>query len=125
MRAFLVPDPLSETNPTSAVPNPNGVHVLLHPSAIRTAPPLPQSNEEPERTNSLDVYVQDVLTVPASLAGLPAVSVPLKVERSKRVGGEDGEEGDGWPIGASLVGQWGCESMVLRVAKAIEDIEDR
>lgn len=125
MRAFIVPDPLSETPLSSAAPNPNGVHVLLHPSAIRTAPPLPQPNEKVDRTDSLDVYMQDVLTVPASLAGLPAVSVPLKVGRSRRDNdsGDDGE-GDGWPVGASLVGQWGCESMVLHVTKAIEDIEN-
>lgn len=123
MRAFIVSDPLAETTPTSAVPNPDGVHVLLHPSAIRTAPRLSQPNE----ADSLDVYVQDVLTVPASLAGLPAVSVPMKVGLSEKNGDGDvdgGEVGDGWPVGASLVGQWGCESMVLRVAKAIEDIEN-
>lgn len=113
MRAFIIPNPLSDTSLTSTTPNPNGVHVLLHPSAIGSAPPMPRSKEAAEKADSLDVYVQDVLTVPASLAGLPAVSVPLKV----------GEADDGWPIGTSLVGQWGCESMVLRVAKAIEDIE--
>jgi aspartyl-tRNA(Asn)/glutamyl-tRNA(Gln) amidotransferase subunit A len=49
-----------------------------------------------------------VLTVPASLAGLPAVSVPVHV-------GEDE-----WPVGVSVVGQWGCEAMVMQVARAFE-----
>lgn len=127
MRAFVVSDPLSETTSTSAASNPNGVHVLLHTSAIRTAPRLSQPNEALEKTDSLDVYVQDVLTVPASLAGLPAVSVPMKVGPSEKSSDGDvdgGEVGDGWPVGASLVGQWGCESMILRVAKAIEDIQN-
>jgi len=27
---------------------------------------------------------------------------------------------DGWPVGVSVVAQWGCDEMVLRVAKEIE-----
>ena len=49
------------------------------------------------------------MTVPASLAGLPALSVP------------GGKGSDGWPIGVSIVGQWGCDEMVLRVGEAIEE----
>ena len=58
----------------------------------------------------LSAYVQDVLTVPASLAGLPAMSVPA------------GSGEDGWPVGASVVGQWGCDDVVLKVGKIIEEI---
>ena len=101
-RVFRVPDPLAR----SAVPNADGVHVLLHPSAIRTAPRL-------DEQAGLDAYTQDVLTVPASLAGLPALSVPMAV----------GAEGDGWPLGVSIVGQWGCEAMTLAIGAAIEDAE--
>lgn len=90
-----------------------GVDVLLHPSAIRTAPPLTLDSETntyklKESSSSLEAYLQDVLTVPASLAGLPAMSVPA------------GEGEDGWPVGVSVVGQWGCDEMVLRVGKEIE-----
>ncbi|KDQ19104.1 hypothetical protein BOTBODRAFT_28596 [Botryobasidium botryosum FD-172 SS1] len=81
------------------------VDVIMHPSAIRTAPPL---SETPD--SGLDSYVQDVLTVPASLAGLPALSVPTGYD----------ESGDGWPVGVSVVGQWGCEDMVFAVGAAIE-----
>lgn len=80
-----------------------GVDVLLHPSAIRTAPPLSNPN-----VNSIDAYVQDVLTVPASLAGLPALSVPC------------GKGSDGWPVGASIVGQWGYDAVVCRIGQAVE-----
>ena len=92
MRVFRVPNPLVR----SAAPNDPGAHVLWHPSAIRT---VLYFNEQSE----LDAYTQDVLTVPASLVGLPAPSVPIAV----------GEEGDGWPLGASNVGQWGCEATTL------------
>ena len=105
MRVFRVPNPLSARSVTR---NEAGVHVLLHPSAVRTAPHLD------EEQDGLDVYTQDVLTVPASLAGLPALSVPIAV---------GGGEGDGWPLGVSVVGQWGCEKMALAVGAMIEDTE--
>ena len=104
MRVFRVPNPLA----VSPARNEAGVHVLLHPSAVRTAPHL-------DELDGLDAYTQDVLTVPASLAGLPALSVPITV----------GAEGDGWPLGVSIVGQWGCEKMVLAVGRAIEDVEHK
>lgn len=108
------------------------VDVLLHPTAINTAPPLhpasasptdpaSSSNEPPrslnmnmekeygQRGKSANEYVQDVLTVPASLAGLPAISVPA------------GKGQDGWPVGVSVVSQWGAEGVVLDVAGAVED----
>jgi len=50
------------------------------------------------------------MTVPASLAGLPALSVPA------------GLGADGWPVGVSVVGQWGCDDLVLRVGEAIEKL---
>lgn len=59
-------------------------------------------------SDSLNSYVQDVLTVPASLAGLPAISLP------------SGVGVDGWPLGVSLVGQWGTDRTVLDVASRIE-----
>ncbi|KAJ7780238.1 amidase signature domain-containing protein [Mycena maculata] len=85
-----------------------GVDVLIHPSAIRTAPLL----GAPE-TDGLGAYVQDVLTVPASLAGLPALSVPLRPRDQE------------WPVGISVVGQWGCDEMVLRVGQVIESFQRR
>ena len=51
-----------------------------------------------------------MLTVPASLAGLPALNVPI------------GLAADGWPVGISVVGQWACDEMVLRVGEMIEQL---
>ncbi|KAF7790229.1 hypothetical protein EIP86_001181 [Pleurotus ostreatoroseus] len=97
--------------PDTSPPKASGVDVLMHPSAIRTAPPLPDPSSDVNVPNdSLTAYVQDVLTVPASLAGLPAMSVPAGL-------GEDE-----WPVGVSVVGQWGCDEMVLKVGKAIESL---
>ncbi|KAK7031613.1 Glutamyl-tRNA amidotransferase subunit A, mitochondrial [Favolaschia claudopus] len=106
-RVFRVPDVLSASN---AVATPvDGVDVLLHPSAIRTAPLL-EDDDAAASTDGLDTYVQDVLTVPASLAGLPALSVPLP-----------NKNGQAWPVGISVVGQWGCDDMVLKVGQFLED----
>ncbi|TBU24189.1 amidase signature enzyme [Dichomitus squalens] len=114
-RVFCIPSVLnSPSSPISAGPS-EGVHVLIHPSAIRTAPALPTLDSEgnPEDgtdapTSTLDAYVQDVMTVPASLAGLPALSIPA------------GTGADGWPIGVSVVGQWGSDELVLKVGEIIE-----
>jgi aspartyl-tRNA(Asn)/glutamyl-tRNA(Gln) amidotransferase subunit A len=114
---FRIPNVLSNLSPNpSSSPNPSGpnVDVLLHPSAIRTAPLLSSSaSSSGGRNNSssgLDTYVQDVLTVPASLAGLPALSVPAC------------SGADGWPVGVSVVGQWGCDELVLRVGEIVEGL---
>lgn len=84
-----------------------GVDVLLHPSAVGTAPSL----DNVENMDELEAYVQDVLTVPASLAGLPAMSVPVGVAT------------DGWPVGISVVSQWGQDELVMLVGEFIEQIK--
>ena len=81
-----------------------GCDVILHPTTISTAP-LKDSSTEGQ-----DEYAQDVLNVPASLAGLPAISIPA------------GKGTDGWPLGVQMAGQWGTDLHVLRIAKAIEDV---
>jgi len=122
LRAHLLCPASSRANLSSA--ESDGVDVLLHPSAIRTAPRLPLPDqldgdrgsgdgEGPARGVSsagVDEYLQDVMAVPASLAGLPALSVPAGL-------GEDG-----WPVGVSVVGQWGMDELVLQVGRAVEGV---
>jgi aspartyl-tRNA(Asn)/glutamyl-tRNA(Gln) amidotransferase subunit A len=97
--AFRVPNAQLSNPPL----NPDGVDILLHPSAIRSAPRL-----NSDAVSGLGPYLQDVMTVPASLAGLPAVSVRA------------GLAADGWPVGVSVVGQWGSDELVMCVGKVIE-----
>lgn len=108
----------------------DGVDFLVHPSALSTAPLLssavaasaPSSSAKtdavsPETTaspSSRNAYLQDLLTVPASLAGLPALSVPA---------GRDAR--DGWPVGVTVMGQWGSDIAVLRVAQRWEALRKR
>ena len=61
--------------------------LLLTPVAPATAPRLGESLSDP-----LQMYLSDVYTVPANLAGLPGLSMPC------------GSDGNGLPIGAQLIG---------------------
>lgn len=120
MRAYIKADfntvfrhPCVHLAHSAASVSADGVDVLLHPSAIRTAPRLARERDDGGGgcdTSSMDEYLQDVTTVPASLAGLPALSVPAGL-------GEDG-----WPVGMSIVGQWGMDELVLRVGRVVEDM---
>ncbi|CAA7269263.1 unnamed protein product [Cyclocybe aegerita] len=106
---FAIPNHYSDSPVMTSSKSPK-VDVLLHPSAIRTAPLL---NEVSSGASDLSAYVQDVLTVPASLAGLPALSVPVK---------DSDRESERWPVGISVVGQWGTDEMVLAIGKVVQDL---
>lgn len=56
----------------------------------------------------LAMYLSDIFTVSANLAGVPAVSVPC------------GLSSDGLPIGLQLVGNFWGEAEILRIASAYE-----
>lgn len=61
-----------------------------------------------ERNDPLQMYMNDVFTVPASLAGLPGISVPV------------GLSDDGLPLGLQLVGRAFDEETMFRVADVLE-----
>lgn len=58
--------------------------------------------------NPLEMYQSDLLTAPANLAGIPAISIPC------------GLNGEGLPIGLQLLGPALGEGLLLRVAAAYE-----
>jgi aspartyl-tRNA(Asn)/glutamyl-tRNA(Gln) amidotransferase subunit A len=99
---FRIPHP---ARPPRDAPT-DGVDLILHPTAIRTAPVLGIPAED---RNEKSGYLQDLSTVPASLAGIPAMSIPA------------GRWKDGWPVGVSLTGQWGTEELLFYAGRAIED----
>ncbi|KAL4723444.1 Trimeric GatFAB AmidoTransferase(AdT) complex subunit [Fusarium chlamydosporum] len=75
-----------------------------------TAPTFPPRLEEIKEQSSVDVYMNDVFTVPASLAGLPAVSVPAKVEGSQ------------FPAGLQVIGQYWDDQRVLQLAEKLKSM---
>jgi aspartyl-tRNA(Asn)/glutamyl-tRNA(Gln) amidotransferase subunit A len=76
-----------------------------------TTPTLPFKIGERTR-DPIAMYQSDLLTVGASLAGIPALSLPVGV--SKR----------GLPIGAQLMASWDNESLILSVAKQYQAATD-
>ena len=77
--------------------------VLVGPTAPTTAFPLGDKTADP-----LAMYYNDVYAVPASLAGTPAMSLPV------------GTDDDGLPIGLQLMGPLLGEATMLRAARALE-----
>jgi aspartyl-tRNA(Asn)/glutamyl-tRNA(Gln) amidotransferase subunit A len=91
------------------------VDVLLCPTAPTLAPSLSKvKNQDP-----LQAYTNDVFTVPASLAGLPAISVPVHITDSERAaihGDHDIKES----AGIQIIGQYGDDKLVLHAANLLQ-----
>ncbi|MEX1147820.1 MAG: amidase family protein, partial [Sphingomonadales bacterium] len=81
------------------------VDVLLAPTAPSAAFPLGDNVDDP-----IAMYLNDVFTVPASLAGLPAMSVPAGLDEQ------------GLPLGLQLIGRAFDEETVLRAGGVLETV---
>ncbi len=80
------------------------VDVLLTPTAPSAAFALGEKMDDP-----VAMYLNDVFTVPASMAGLPAISVPA------------GLDADGLPLGLHLIAKPFDEETLFQAAAALED----
>jgi aspartyl-tRNA(Asn)/glutamyl-tRNA(Gln) amidotransferase subunit A len=56
------------------------------------------------------MYLNDIFTVPASLTGVPAISVPVGLSKK------------GLPLGLQVIGKMFDEDLVLRVGGALEEM---
>ena len=76
---FAMPNVLTTDDALSRVENIDiaGGETQVDAIICPTAPTLAPTLEEVARQTPLDAYAGDVFTVPASLAGLPAISVPV------------------------------------------------
>ncbi|MBT7568381.1 MAG: Asp-tRNA(Asn)/Glu-tRNA(Gln) amidotransferase subunit GatA, partial [Rhodospirillaceae bacterium] len=79
------------------------VDVLLTPTAPSPAFAIGEKMDDP-----IQMYINDIFTVPASLAGLPAISVPA------------GLSGDGLPLGLHLIAKPWDEATLFRAADVLE-----
>ncbi len=80
------------------------VDAILTPTAPSTAFALGEKKDDP-----ISMYLNDIFTVPASLAGLPAISVPA------------GIGGDGYPLGLQVISSSFNEEVLFKVAQCIEE----
>ncbi len=78
---------------------------LLTPTAPSAAFAIGENEDDP-----LKMYLNDVFTVPASLAGLPGISLPAGLDK------------DGLPLGLQVIGRPWDEETVLKVAGVIENL---
>lgn len=60
------------------------------------------------KSDPVEMYKTDLLTVAANLAGLPAISIPIGFDES------------GMPLGLQIIGQQGDDEKVLSLAKLIQ-----
>lgn len=79
------------------------VDVLLTPTAPSAAFAIGDKQDDP-----ITMYQNDVFTVPSSLAGMPAISLPT------------GLNADGLPLGLQLIGRPFDEETVLRAGSVLE-----
>jgi aspartyl-tRNA(Asn)/glutamyl-tRNA(Gln) amidotransferase subunit A len=78
--------------------------VLIGPVTPTPAFGLGENTSDP-----IKMYLADVMTVPASLAGLPALSVP------------SGETSEGLPVGVQLIGPRRSDARLLALARSMEE----
>ncbi|QFG01981.1 Asp-tRNA(Asn)/Glu-tRNA(Gln) amidotransferase subunit GatA [Tepidiforma bonchosmolovskayae] len=76
--------------------------VLVTPTSPTVAFPLGAKVDDP-----FAMYLNDIYTLPASVAGLPAISVPCGFS-------------DGLPVGMQIIGNFFDEGRILQVAHAFE-----
>ena len=78
--------------------------VLLTPTAPSSAFSIGEKMDDP-----VAMYLNDVFTVPASLAGLPAISLPTGLDK------------DRLPLGLQLIAKPFDEVTLFRAAQALEN----
>ncbi len=85
--------------------------IVAGPVAPSVAWPLGEKRDDPVAS-----YLADIFTLPASLAGLPGMSVPAGFARSPHNGG--------MPVGLQLIGNYFDEATLLHTAHALQQATD-
>ncbi|CCU76595.1 hypothetical protein BGHDH14_bgh01190 [Blumeria hordei DH14] len=98
---------LHESIPITSRKGPDKVDFLVAP----TSPNYPPKLSEISVDNPINTYLNDIFTVPASLACLPSISVPIKAKDS-----------DLFATGIQIIGQYGSDYGVLRLGHDLEQI---
>ncbi|MQF98015.1 MAG: Asp-tRNA(Asn)/Glu-tRNA(Gln) amidotransferase subunit GatA [SAR202 cluster bacterium] len=80
----------------------NDYDVLITPTSPSTAFLIGEKTEDP-----LQMYLNDICTIPANIAGIPAISIPAGFS-------------NGLPIGMQIMGNYFSENTILNAAYAFE-----
>ena len=80
------------------------VDFLVGPVAPTPAFKIGENAHDP-----IKMYLADILSVPASMAGLPAISVPA------------GETSQGLPVGVQIIGKMKSDAKILALADSLEE----
>jgi aspartyl-tRNA(Asn)/glutamyl-tRNA(Gln) amidotransferase subunit A len=83
------------------------VDVIMGPTAPSTAFPFGDKSDDP-----VQMYLNDIFTIAANLAGLPAMSIPC------------GLDGKGLPVGLHLVANYFDEARMLNIAHRFQQATD-
>lgn len=112
---FAAPHPLTADETSDpARGTPADVDVLVCPTAPSSPPELSSLTGPSAVSSPLDAYVNDVFTVPASLAGLPAISVPVTTSNPDQEAEAEGL------AGIQIIGQYGDDELVMNVGQLLE-----
>ncbi|KAK6543263.1 Trimeric GatFAB AmidoTransferase(AdT) complex subunit, variant 3 [Orbilia ellipsospora] len=104
---FALPNPLRK--PLKSYGNSfNRADVLVSPVSV-SIPPSLESVLSSENLG-LDSYINDVFTIPASMAGLPSISIPIRDARNEL------------PLGLQVIAQYGDENGLFDIANIIQQI---
>lgn len=83
------------------------VDVIISPTAPTTA-----FKKGEKSNNPIEMYLSDIYTVSVSLAGLPAISVPV------------GDLLDDLPVGMQIIGNYFKEDLLLNISHKFEEKEE-
>ncbi len=77
-----------------------------------TTPMTAFGEDDPITKDPVAMYLNDIFTVTANIAGLPAMSIPVGLSH------------DGLPLGIQLIGNYFQESSIFKAGKIIEECAD-
>ena len=81
------------------------VSVILTPTTPTTAFKIGEKSNDP-----LAMYLADIFTVPANIAGVPAISIPSGLDK------------DGLPFGVQFVAPHHAENRLFKVASDLQNL---
>lgn len=110
-RIFSQRHPLLDQHELTSPDEMASVDVIISP----TTPSLPPNLDIVQKATAVDTYSDDIFTVPASLAGLPAITVPVPIDP---LASQPGIK----TTGLQIISQYGDDDFLLDVAESIEDL---